>query len=75
MDKVMSWAEIEATFDSEWVLIEDPELTPMLEIIRGKVVFHGKDKDKLHQKMRELLPLRSAVIFVGDPPKDLEFIL
>jgi hypothetical protein len=75
MDKVMSWAEIEATFDSEWVLIEDPELTPMLEIIRGKVVFHGKDKDKLHQKMRELRPLRSAVIFVGDPPKDLEFIL
>ena len=75
MDKVMSWKEIEETFDSEWVIIEDPELTPMLEIIRGKVVFHGKDKDKLHQKMRELRPLRSAVIFVGDPPKDLEFIL
>jgi hypothetical protein len=44
MDKVMSWAEIEATFDSEWVLIEDPELTPMLEIIRGKVVFMARTR-------------------------------
>ena len=75
MSKVMTWAEIEAEFDGEWVLIEDPETTPMQEIIRGTVVFHGADKGKLHQRMRESRPRSSAVIFVGSPPEDLEFAL
>ena len=28
MNQVMTWEEIEAAFDGEWVLIEDPETTP-----------------------------------------------
>ena len=75
MNEVLTWAEIEEQFDGEWVLIEDPETTPVLEILWGKVVFHGKDKNKLHQRMRELRPQRSAIIFVGEPPEDLEYLL
>ena len=44
-DAVMSWKEIEETFDSEWVLIEDPELSLSLEVLGGKVVFHSTDKN------------------------------
>ena len=75
MNEVMTWAEIEAAFDGEWVLIEDPEATPMIEIIRGKVVFHSKDKKEVHKKMRELDLRYFAVMFMGDEPKDLEYIL
>lgn len=75
MGKVMTWAEIEEAFDGEWVLIEDPETTPVLEILRGKVVFHGKNKDELYRTMRELSPVHSAIIYIGDPPEDLEYLL
>ena len=51
MDKVMSWSEIKETFNGEWVLIEDPEVTRGQEIIRGKVLFHSKDRAELGAKM------------------------
>ena len=75
MDKVMSWQEIEEAFDGEWVLIEDPETTELLEIIRGKVIFHSKERSDVHGKLLELRPIHSAVMYVGEPPKDLEFAL
>lgn len=75
METLMTWEEIEAGFSGEWVLIVDPETTPMLEILRGRVVFHGENKDELHKRMRELSPLHSAIIYVGDPPEDLEYLL
>ena len=75
MEEVMTWAEIEEAFDGEWVLIEDPETTPMIEIRRGKVVFHSKDRKEVNKKMKELDLRCFAVMFLGDPPKDLEYIL
>ena len=75
MDKVMSWSEIEETFNGEWVLIEDPEVTRSQEIIRGKVLFHSKGRAEIHAKVMELRPLHPAVMYVGDTPKDLAFAL
>ena len=75
MDTVMSWPEIEETFNGEWVLIEDPEVTRYQEIIRGKVLFHSKDRAELHAKAMELNPLHPAIMYVGEFPKDLEFAL
>ena len=75
MDEVMSWAEIEETFNGEWVLIEDPEVTRYQEIIRGKVLFHSTERNAVHAKVRELNPLHPAIMYVGEFPKDLEFAL
>lgn len=75
MDKVMSWPEIEETFNGEWVLIEDPEVTRYQEIIRGKVLFHSAERSAVHAKVRELNPLHPAIMYVGEPPPDLEFAL
>ncbi len=75
MSEVMTWAEIEAEFDGEWVLIENPETTPMLEILRGKVVFHSEDRQEVHEAMEKLPTLYHAVLYIGDPPRDLEYIL
>ncbi|MYC30134.1 MAG: hypothetical protein F4X65_08610 [Chloroflexi bacterium] len=75
MNEVMTWAEIEAAFDGEWVLIENPETTPVLEIVRGKVVFHGRDKSLVQKKMKELQLTRSAFLFVGEHPDDVAYLL
>ena len=75
MTEVMTWAEIEAAFDGEWVLIENPETTPVLEIVRGKVVLHDKDKSQVQKKMKELRLPYSAFLFVGEHPEDVVYLL
>ena len=75
MDKAMSWAEIEETFNGEWALIEDPECNPMQEVVRGKVLFHSAERSAVHDKVMELNPLHPAIMYVGEPPPELEFAL
>ena len=75
MDTVMFWSEIEETFNGEWVLIEDPEVTPVLKIIRGKVIFHSKDRAAMDAKMAELPRMHHAIMYIGGLPEGMEMIL
>lgn len=75
MNEVMTWAEIEAKFDGEWVLIEDPETTPSHEIISGKVIFHSSSREEIHESMMALPRLSHAVLFIGKQPRDVAFAL
>ena len=75
MNPVLTLAEIRERFQSEWVLVIDPELTPELELIRGEVAWHSKDRDEVYRKARELAPAHSAFLFTGRPPENIEFIL
>ena len=75
MSKVMTWAEIEAEFDGEWVLIEDPETTPGHQVIQGRVIFHSKDRKEVHERIMSLPKLSHAVLFVGQPSVDMVFAL
>ena len=50
MDEVLTAAEIEKRFESEWVLIEDPQTDEALEVRRGKVRWHSKDRDEVYRK-------------------------
>ena len=47
MDEVLTMSEIESRFDSEWVLIEDPETNEGLEVHRGTVRCHAKDREEV----------------------------
>lgn len=75
MDRVMSWPEIEETFNGEWGLIEDPECNPALQVVRGKVIFHSKERSAVHDKFMELRPFHHAILYAGEFPKDLDFAL
>ena len=75
MDLPLTMDEIESRFPSEWVLLEDTELTPEQEIVRGKVVWHSKDRDEIHAKALEIRPRRPALLYAGAPPEDMEYIL
>ena len=75
MDRIMSWSEIEETFNGEWVLIEDPELAPSLQVVRGKVIFHSKDRAEVNAKMAELTRVNHALMYIGGLPEGMEMIL
>jgi len=75
MDDVMSLAQIESQFSSEWVLVEDPETNQALEVQRGKVRWHSKDREEVYRKAIELRPRRFAVLYTGQIPEDTAIVL
>ncbi len=75
MNDVLTLHEIEARFDNEWVLVEDPELTVDLKVVRGKVVWHSKDRDEVYRKLLELRPRHPACLYTGQPAAGMEYVL
>ena len=75
MEKEMTIAEMEARFDSEWVLIDEPKTDDALNVLGGRVLHHSKDRDEVYRKAVSLRPKRSAVIFTGEIPEDTEVVL
>ena len=49
MNEVLTRAEMEARFDGEWVMIAEPETDDNLEVLRGRVVSHGRDPEVVYQ--------------------------
>lgn len=73
---MVTMAEIEARFNQEWVLLQDPETTPGPgEIRSGTLLYHSPNRDELYRKALELRPKHSAIFYVGEPPDDLVFVL
>jgi len=75
MHQVMSQGEIQSLFQSEWVLLEDPETTETLEITGGKVLCHSKDRDEVYHKAKELKPEHSAILYTGELPEEMVVVI
>ncbi len=75
MEKEMTMAEIENQFDSEWVLVEEPQTNEDLEVVKGKVLHHSKDRDEVYRKAVSLRPKRSAILYTGEIPEDTAVVL
>jgi len=75
MDEILTLAEIEERYKSEWILVEDPELDEQLEVVRGKVLWHSKDRDEVDQKSIELHPKHAALLYTGEIPEDTMVLL
>jgi hypothetical protein len=75
MDDVMTVAQIEAQFESEWVLLENPQTNETLEVQGGRVLWHGKDRDEVYRKAVELRPKRFAVLYTGKMPEGTAVVL
>ncbi len=72
----MTWDEVERRFDGEWVVIDEPEVTDDLEIIAGRVVFHGSTRAEAHDEIMRRKLKRFAVEFLGPPvPEGMVAIL
>jgi len=75
MEKVLTIEDIKSQFESEWVLIGDPQTNDALEVLGGKVLHHSKDRDEVYRKAVALRPRRSAVIYTGEIPEDTAVVL
>lgn len=73
--KEMSMSEIKSKFQSEWILIGDPDTDAALNVLGGKVLCHSKDRDEVYREALLLRPLRSAFMYTGRMPKDAAIIL
>ena len=53
MDEILTLAEIEARFQSEWVFLEEPETDAALKVQAGKVRWHSKNREEVYRKVLE----------------------
>jgi len=75
MNDVLTIAEIERSFESEWVLLEDPQTSESLQLEGGKVLFHSKDRDEVYRKAITVHPKRFAIHYTGRLPRDAAIVL
>jgi len=75
MTTVLSIAEIEAECPLEWILVEDPEINDALEVQKGKILSHGKDRDEVYREAVLLRPKRFAMLYTGVLPKNTAIVL
>ena len=65
----MTFGEMGSSFDSEWVLVGDPETDEGFNVLRGKVLHHSKDRDEVYRKGLELGRKRMAILYLGRRPQ------
>ncbi len=75
MNEILTIQEMETQFRAEWILMEDPELTPQMEIKHGRVLYHSKNRDDVYQKAIELRPKHSAYYYTGQAPDNMVIVL
>lgn len=71
----MAMAEIEDQFDSEWILVEEPQTDESLRVLRGRVLHHSPDRDEVYQAAVRLRPKRSAILYTGKMPENTAVVL
>ena len=75
MDDILTIAQIEEQFASEWVLIEDPQVNDALEVQSGRLRWHSKDREEVYRQAVTLRPKRFAVLYTGRMPEDTATVL
>ena len=75
MAEALSIQEIQARYDGEWVLIGEPEVDASLNVQRGQVLSHSKDRDEVYRQARKLKPKHCAFLYVGRMPQDMAIVL
>ena len=66
----MTLQEMETEFDSEWILVGDPETNESLEVMRGTVLCHSKDRDEVYRVAVKLGLKYMAVLYTGKMSPD-----
>ena len=54
MAEILTFDQIKARYDAEWVLIGNPVTDEFLSVLRGEVLCHSKSRDEIYRKAREL---------------------
>ena len=68
-------ADINARFDSEWVLLDDPKVDTNMRVTCGKVVWHSPHRDAVYHKAIELRLPHTAILYTGPVADDVAVVL
>jgi hypothetical protein len=69
MSAVLTYDEIKKRYPDEWILIADAELDEELNVVRGEVVAHSKDRDEVYLKILAIKGRSFAIEYNGEPPE------
>jgi hypothetical protein len=71
MGHILTRAEINASYDGEWVMVGDPDVDDQMEVQAGTVLCHNRDRDEFDRETLALepRPKRVAVLFLGKMPE------
>jgi hypothetical protein len=58
-------AEIEARYPNEWVLVADPKVDRLDDVVGGRVVWHHPDRDEFDRRLPDHPLDESAIFFAG----------
>ncbi len=75
MDPILTLAEIENQYPSEWILVGDPVTNDALEVQSGNVLWHSPDRDEVYRKAVELRPAHSAILCTVRMPENTAIVL
>jgi hypothetical protein len=68
MSELLTLQEIMTRYPGEWVLLEDVETNELMEVRRGRVLWHSRNQDDVSRKAREFGARRAAIVFGGRSP-------
>ena len=75
MSAVLTYDEIKQQYPDEWLLIADAIMDDEMNIIRGKVVAHSKDRDEVYRALLTVPGKRISIEYTGEPPANWAVIL
>ena len=77
MNDVITLAEINERFPSEWVLLVNPQTNDHLAVLAGTLVCHSKNRDEVDRKAIELPSPKHIAVFYTGPvvPEGMELLL
>ena len=73
MRNTQAIADIRSQYDAEWILIDDPETDEKLQVLRGRVIAHSKNRDVVYRHAAATRPKRFAVLYTGQMPRCTAF--
>jgi len=73
--QVLSFAEMQQHYHDEWLLIAYTELDDNLNVVQGELLIHSPDVDDIYKVLSNYNDRPVAIEYVGEPPKDVAFIL
>ena len=75
MKRVLTIKELEFRYSGEWVLLVNPVHDKLMDLLRGELVFHNKDRDAVYKEAHRRKDAHTAIFYVGKLPEDLVVVL
>ena len=65
--EVLTMEEIKKKYDSEWVLIANPEMDAEENVLSGRVICHHKNRDVFDEETMKIepFPKEAAFLYLG----------